>query len=82
MKGNVLVDDLLDEFNLEHQDIHLDEEYLGETVGYLIISMLERFPKNDEKLKLDGKKHALILTVKDVTDGRVEDVHVQNISKI
>ncbi|EKD44647.1 MAG: protein of unknown function DUF21, partial [uncultured bacterium (gcode 4)] len=50
IKGNVVVDDLLDEFNLEHQDIHLDEEYLGETVGYLIISMLERFPVNDEVL--------------------------------
>lgn len=43
--------------------------------------MLERFPKNDEKLELDGKKHTLILTVKEVTDGRVETVHILHIPK-
>jgi hypothetical protein len=32
--------------------VNIDEEYIGETIGYLIISLLERFPKNGESITL------------------------------
>lgn len=76
VKGNVLIDDILEEYKLSPEDVHLDEDYLGETVGYLIISLLERFPKNGEVLKLSGPKKSLHLTVEEIEDGKIKDILV------
>lgn len=77
VKGSVLVDDVLDELGLTHEDVGMDEEYLGETVGYLIISVLERFPENGECIRFTTGKVLLTLCVKDISDGKVEDVEVR-----
>lgn len=79
IKASVLVDDVLEEYHLTHEDVHLDEEYLGETVGYLIISLLERFPENGEVVELKGPKATLSLTVQDISDGKIEDVVVRKV---
>lgn len=76
VRGSVLVEDILEEFSLAHDGVNLDDEYIGETVGYLITSLLERFPKNGESIILSGHT-SLRLTVEDIEDGRVESVRVE-----
>lgn len=52
VQGSVLVEDVLEEYGLTSASINIDEEYIGETIGYLILSLLERFPKNGESIIL------------------------------
>ena len=52
VQGSVLVEDVLEEYGLSNDCVLLDEEYTGETVSYLILSLLERFPKNGESITL------------------------------
>lgn len=44
--SSILLDDIVDEFELEMSDIGFDEKEFGsETVSYMITHELERFPK-------------------------------------
>ena len=52
VQGSVLVEDILEEYGLNNTCINISEEYIGETVSYLILSLLERFPKNGESITL------------------------------
>lgn len=52
VQGSVLVEDVLEEYGLTSTSVNIDEEYIGETIGYLILSLLERFPKNGESIIL------------------------------
>lgn len=78
VQGSVLVEDILEEYGLTHGHINLDEEYIGETIGYLIISLLERFPRNGESITLTGKK-SLLFTVEEIEDGKIESVRVEKV---
>ena len=42
--GSVLIDDILEEFNLHNDEVNIPEEYLGETLSYIILSEYECFP--------------------------------------
>ncbi|ATU05819.1 hypothetical protein BKN14_05315 [Candidatus Gracilibacteria bacterium HOT-871] len=49
----VLMQDLLDEFDLEFEDVGLDEkEFNGETVSYVITDILEGFPTVGQEISL------------------------------
>lgn len=52
VQGSVLVDDVLEEHGLTNTCVDTDEEYIGETISYLILSLLERFPKKGESITL------------------------------
>lgn len=53
INGGVLIDDIIQEFEIDDiTDIGLDESFLGETVSYVIISLLERFPDPNETLTI------------------------------
>jgi CBS domain containing-hemolysin-like protein len=52
VQGSVLVEDVLEEYGLTNTCVNISEEYIGETIGYLILSLLERFPRNGEVLEL------------------------------
>lgn len=52
VQGSVLVEDVLEEYGLTSESADIDEEYIGETISYLILSLLERFPKNGESIML------------------------------
>ncbi|HBB27221.1 TPA: hypothetical protein DCZ36_01840 [Candidatus Gracilibacteria bacterium] len=77
VQGSVLVEDVLEEYKLTSASINISEEYIGETIGYLILSLLERFPRNGESITLTGQKNSLILTVEDIEDGKIESVRVE-----
>jgi CBS domain containing-hemolysin-like protein len=51
MQSFVRIDELLHETNLNYDTLGInEEEYDGETLSYLITSMLERFPKEHEEI--------------------------------
>jgi len=79
VQGSVLVEDVLEEYGLSNDCVLLDEEYTGETVSYLILSLLERFPKNGESITLKWPKVSLLLTVEDIEDEKIESVRVEKI---
>ncbi len=75
----MLVEDVLEEYNATSASLHIDDDYVGETISYLILSILERFPKNGESITLSGTKMKLLLTVEDIEDGKIESVRVEKI---
>jgi len=79
VQGSVLVEDVLEEYGLTSEKVNIDEEYIGETISYLILSLLERFPKNGESLTLNGAKDTLVLTVEDIEDEKIESIRVERI---
>lgn len=48
--GSVLIDDILDEFNLRYQDLEIPEEYMGEPVSYILMAEEEEFPEEGTEL--------------------------------
>lgn len=42
--GTVLIDDILEEWNLSSEDIDLQSEYDGESLSYIILAEHEEFP--------------------------------------
>ena len=42
--GTVLIDDILEEWNLHPEDVGLVEEYIGEPLSYIILAEEEEFP--------------------------------------
>lgn len=51
IESSIVIDDILEEFNLTFESIGLHEkEFSWETVSYLITHKLERFPKPDETI--------------------------------
>lgn len=42
--GSVLIDDILEEFNLRSGDLEIPSEYLGENLGYIIMAETESLP--------------------------------------
>lgn len=79
VQGSVLVEDVLEEYRLTSTSVNISEEYIGETISYLILSILERFPRNDESITLSGPHGSLLLTVEEIEDGKIESVRVEKI---
>ena len=80
---SILLDDIVDEFELEMADIGFDEkEFWSETVSYMITHELERFPKTGEEICFPvlgekwletGKKLCFkVLELNESTIGKVE----------
>lgn len=90
-KGNFIIDssillnDIVDEFNLELSDLWMDEREFGtETVSYMITHKLERFPEKWEQIGFDiyddeGKKiwKKLSFTVLEIEDSRMWKIEVE-----
>jgi len=81
--STILLNDIVDEFNLELADLWMDEkEFWSETVSYMITHRLERFPEQDEEicftifdedgLELSHKLCFKVLEIEDTAIGKVE----------
>jgi len=89
IESSVLVDVILDKFNLSFKDIWLDEkEYDWVTTSYFITAQLERFPNPGEIIKKqiisndgDSECWELIFKVIDISDWRIKGVEVEYIKK-
>jgi len=57
-KSEVRIDEVLDQFDIEFDDVWLDYgEFSGETLWYFVMSYLERFPRSGDEIELVIKKH-------------------------
>jgi putative hemolysin len=73
--GTVLIDDILQEFDLHPADIWLPDEYNGEPLSYIILSEEEEFPRVDTIIRFWEEEYQLILKVTEIEDnviGKVE----------
>lgn len=81
--SSILMNDIVDEFELELADLWMNEkEFWSETVSYMITHKLERFPKKDEEINFkiydeDGKYAKLklcfkILEIDESTIGKIQ----------
>lgn len=70
--GAVLIDDILEEFNIDADEFHIPEEYIGEPLSYVILSEEEEFPSVGSEVVFRGSGGELSLRVTHV-DGTVID---------
>ncbi|MCH2188232.1 hemolysin family protein [Candidatus Gracilibacteria bacterium] len=80
--STVLIEDVLEEYGLELQDIGLSQdEFNGETVSYLITHELERFPKNGETILFhigeSDKFTQIIFKVLSISAGQMGQLEVE-----
>jgi putative hemolysin len=87
VESDILIEDILEKFNLNLGDIWLDEREFGwETLSYIITHVLERFPKQWEiinfKIKNNQTKCWLIeLKIIDIDFWKIGKVEVKKIKK-
>lgn len=82
-ESDILIDDILDKYNLNLEDIWLDErEFSWETLSYIITHILERFPKQWEIIEFEIKNNQLLnwiieLKIVDINNWRIGKVEVK-----
>lgn len=83
--SSILLHDIVDEFDLELEDLWMDEkEFWSETVSYIVTHKLERFPLQDEEVCFpifdeDGKKTSkqLCFTILEIDDSAIWKIEVK-----
>lgn len=82
-ESDILIDDLLEKYNLNLEDIWLNEkEFSWETLGYIITHILERFPKKLEIINFEIKNNQTInwiieLKIIEINNWRIWKVEVK-----
>ena len=72
--GAVLMDDILEEYDISLHDIRLPEEYIGENLNYIIISELGRFPEPKEIVTFSGTYWKLHLQAEEIDENVIKKV--------
>jgi len=81
-QSEVRVDEMLDQFDLEFDDVWIDEsEFEWETLWYFVMSHFERFPKKWDEImlkvnNLDKPESSLSLRVMWVRNNKIWDIKV------
>ena len=75
--GTVLIDDILEEFNVHPSDIGLPEEYESEPISYIILSEKEEFPIVGSSIKFEHDNSQIVLTVLAMEDNVIERVECE-----
>ncbi len=73
--GTVLMDDIIEEYDISREDYGIPEEYMGEPLSYVIMAETEEFPQNGGEIFFAGPMGKIIIRVTRVDDnviGRVE----------
>jgi len=90
VESDVLIEDVLEKFDLELENIGLDEkEFDGENLSYVITHKLERFPNTWEIITFDIKsnddeednKKILSLKVLSIDNAKIGKVDIRIIKK-
>jgi CBS domain containing-hemolysin-like protein len=89
IKSNILMEEVLDKFNLKFKDIWLDKKiFTWEKVGYVLTYKIERFPKLKEIItykilssKKQKEKCKLEFKILWVNDWKIWDIKVRIIKK-
>ncbi len=73
--GTVLIDDILEEYDISLEEYGIPSEYAGEPLSYVIIAETEEFPQVGSEIIFTGEHGKLlfrILTVDETVIGKVE----------
>ena len=73
--GTVLIDDILEEYDISSEDYGIPDEYIGEPISYVIMAEMEEFPQVGTEVVFSGTVGELVLKVLSVDDnviGKVE----------
>lgn len=76
--GSVLIDDILEEFNLHFDDINLKEEYRNEPLSYIIMAEKENFPVVGDEIIL-GETTQIKLRVIDINETVISHVECEKL---
>lgn len=75
--GGLLIDDILEEYNISPSDINLPEEYMWESLSYVIMAEQEEFPREGTEISFSHESKTLRLKVLGVDDNVIEHVECQ-----
>ncbi len=64
--GSLLIDDILEEFDIHAGDVNIPEEYIGETLSYILMAEEEEFPDEGDIITFSNDTHTLAITVLEV----------------
>ena len=84
VNSDIRIEEALSLFNIECTDLWWSEDkYDGETLGYVLTDILERFPQKQEviklKIKLEWKKEFLKIKVLEVQEGIIGKVEIRKV---
>lgn len=82
VKGEVLIEDILEEFETTCSDIWIEENFTWETIAYVITSILERFPDNWEEIILEWKEFNLKLKISEIINSKINEIIIEKVEKI
>lgn len=72
--GSVLIDDILDEFNIHADDIGVPSEYMNETLAYILMAEKESLPTEGAEIVFENEEVQLSIMVLSVHDNVIEKV--------
>lgn len=74
--GSVLIDDILEEFEIHSDDLWIKEEYNNETLSYIIMAQMEDFPSVWDEIVFEDENFdkKLVLKVLQIDDNVIEKI--------
>jgi putative hemolysin len=75
--GTVLIDDILEEYDIHSEDYGIPEEYAGEPISYVIMAEEENLPNKGTEIVFRGHAGSLTIRVIDVHDNVIEKVECE-----
>jgi putative hemolysin len=72
--GSVLIDDIIEEYDIDPQSYGIKDEYIGEPLSYVIMAEKEWFPNIGAEVEFSGESGSMILQVIDTDDNVIEKV--------
>jgi CBS domain containing-hemolysin-like protein len=73
----VLIDDILEEYDIRAEDYGIPSEYIGEPLSYVVIAEEEEFPKEGTEVVFHGHSGRLRIQVIDIHDNVIEKVECE-----
>ena len=73
----MLIDEILEEYNITAEDVNITSDYLGEPLSYIIMAEQEEFPTKGTEVVFRGVKLKLVLRVMEVDETVIEKVECE-----
>jgi putative hemolysin len=78
--GTLLIDDILEEYDILAEDYGVPGEYIGEPLSFVVLAEEEELPTLGSEVIFSGVSGKLILRVMDVHDNVIEKLECEKIS--
>ncbi|MBP9812532.1 HlyC/CorC family transporter [Candidatus Gracilibacteria bacterium] len=75
--GTVLIDDILEEYDIHAEDFGIPEAYLGEALSYVMMAEKEEFPAMGTEVSFHGSHGRILLRAIEVHDNVIEKIECE-----